>query len=493
HLDSLLKEAGVGDRPNMRQSARTYLARGTADVQRSAAGKMIDRTVGLIAPEFLRYAMSVPDILAREKVGTHAIYDGYRQLNPQLAGMLEAHLRKQGISHLIPQDRLHTVIDDFLATKRQRLDLNTGLPETGMTGKISRYEPVWAADDLKAHLAQNLTRDLVTKPDPGQLNRALNDFQHTTKNEVRRVIDEADAQVDHALFSWRDTKGDEYLKKVFLFHYWSSRQGGFYVAEGIKRPYLVAAYGRMMAEMDQQAEELGAPDWMKGWFQFMNSPAGLSIWYSPFDTIGSLLTMADWQTGQDPSPYDDLTEIGKKWEAMPFMIHPGLTMVAYSIGLLGPDARAPALTGTETFATRAIDLLNLANGMDAGFMKPFNAMGIGVDASGNKIPLARRPLQDLYASVGNAISTALQPITHLAPVEVVPSTGTMDANIISIGEAEVRRMHPEWDDGSKNGQMWINRTVTDAIDDPGSDLYQSWYRQAAELPFELADGMPLAL
>ncbi len=61
----------------------------------------------------------------------------------------------------------------------------------------------------------------------------------------------------------------------------------------------------MMSEFEEQSEALQGPTWLTGFFQFMNTPAGFGIWYSPGDLASTLLTFADWQYGEGPKPYED--------------------------------------------------------------------------------------------------------------------------------------------------------------------------------------------
>jgi murein DD-endopeptidase MepM/ murein hydrolase activator NlpD len=476
-LDAQLKRMGVGDRPNIKQNQRRYYDK----INRGGDSPKVLRAIeNGIAPPVARWIGGAADQIFREHVGSNAINDGFRQLNAQMPKRVTEALRKNIKSGtMVPGAKIQQVIDAFMNDMRTLDDPNvSGKKMTGLFGKTSKFEPTWAADDLANYLKEHLLEDMPAgSVDRTSFNAAIEQIRRSTKPDIRAIADNASKTVDDALFSWRNTVGDEWVAKGFLFHYWASRQGGFYVSEMIKHPWVAAAYGRMMEDMQQQNEALGGPAWMTGWFQFMQTPAGLSVWTSPFDIVGSLLTMADWQKGQDDEGFKELTPLGKVFRAMPLMIQPAIEFVAYELGLLGPDYPAPRPTGTETFSAKTIELLNLANAQDAPFMKIFNAMGVGVDAEGNKIPLAPRPLEDLYESVGNGISTALAPLTGIAPVEVVPSWAGMDTNIAYFGEQETRRLHPEWDEF----QVLQHRDAV--LADPGSAEYRDWYRRAAELPY----------
>jgi len=484
--DAILKAAGVGDRPNVRMNPKTYYDR----VGGKAPKWMLPFTVTskILAPETLRFGASTPDQLGRLHVFSNEAWRGYKRLNDDLVGIITSSPEWKKMGQLAPPDaKVRQVVRDFLDEKSALIDPNTGTPYTNILGRTKKYTPVWQADDLANTLAKRLTEDMSIKPGGTEFRNAVERVRRVTKDETRSIIDNANAMTDSALFSWRNTQGDQLLGRATLFHYWMTRQGGLYVSEALAHPWIATGYGRMMEEMQTQAEELGQPQWMIGWFQFMKSVGGFSTWFSPFDVVQSLLTFPDWMMGDEQSSFTDLTRLGQGASAIPFFIHPFIQGVAYELGLLGPDYPAPPLTGAETFGSKAIDLLNLANAQGQGFMEPFNALGIGVDADGNKVPIPRKPLQELYARVGNAISTALEPITGLSPVEVANSAGSIDRNIQTIGEQQTRTMHPDWDTHE------VFTHVTDVMMDHSSTEYQDWYRQSSESAYQMGGGLPAPL
>jgi N-acetyl-anhydromuramyl-L-alanine amidase AmpD len=482
--DALVQKMGVGPEPNVSQTPKGYLDGSVSLKDDSAFKSLIDTAVGVVAPNTMKYIASVPDLAGREQVFNHAVLDGYRDLNRKVIPTVVEKLRTSRDASIatIGERKVQQVVNDFFNEHREMIDPNTNRPYTNFWGKSAKYEPVWGADDFRTYMKEHLAEDVVGGVDSGSMNRILNDLSGQYRDEILGIKKSSGKMVDDALFSWRDTVGDEYLKQAFLFHYYMSRQGGFYLSTAIDHPWVASAYGRMMGEMSDQAEALGSPEWMTGWFQMLKSVGGMSTWYSPTDLIQSLLTMADWQYGNDPTKFEDLTDLGKVFKMMPFMINPLLEFGAYMIGGLGPDYPAPGITGTETFGAKAIDLLNLANSMDAGFMKPFNAMGIGVDPNGDKVPIPTRPLQDLYERVGNAISTALSPITGQSPVRDVPSDATANAMLFNIGDQQTRILHPTW-----NEQRVVNY-VSEVMTHPGNPEYQEWYRRAASSPYQLGEG-----
>jgi murein DD-endopeptidase MepM/ murein hydrolase activator NlpD len=481
-VDSLLKTMGVGDYPNLRmtqkaffdQTPRPHPRTGTLPKITNAAGK-------LIAPESVKVIASVPDILGRVQVAEAAITKGFRKLNENMVDRIVPELDRRALG--VPRAKVQQVWKEFQEESRYRIDPNTGTPYTNWRGVPAKYEPVWNPDDLAKRLSERLRQDMLHKPDPDRFANAIERIRRDAKNEVRRIADDADAQTDSALFDWRNRNGDELLARAVLFHFWMSRQGGLYVTEALRHPWIASAYGRMMEDLEQQAEAIGAPVYMTGFFQLQRSVGGMSTWYSPFDLVQSILTMADWQMQGDADGFRDLTWLGKAASVIPFFVHPAIELVGYELGLLGSDYPAPRPLGVETFGAKAIDLLNLANVQDAPFMQPFNAMGIGVDADGNKVAIPTKPLEQLYASVGNFLSSAMRPITGLTPVNVVPPTATVDRNIVTVIEQNIRKANPDM------GESEVIRLRDAYAEDHGSDEYQTALREVMTSKYELGEGM----
>lgn len=490
-LDSMLHQIGMGDRPNIKQNQRAYFDR----VGQGTTPKWLDIPLRTVAPETVRFLASVPDVMGRVEVGSHALMDGFHEFNKTLAPRFNEIQKKQlgRYGHVIPADKVQQVMGDFLKEHRTLIDQNTGLPQKGLLGRTKSLEPMWNPDDLGKYLREHLDEDMAVKPDRGLYNRSINEMVGQSRDSIRGILDAADAKVDYALFPWRDTVGDAALGKATLFHYYMTRQGGFYVSEGMKHPWVAAAYGRMLDEMQQQNEESGGPAWLTGWFQFQRSVGGFSTWFSPTDFIQSLLTGAAFAQESDPDAWRDMTRLGELVKGFPFFVHPMLIGVGYAAGALGPQYPAPNLTGAETFGANAINLFNLANFQDAPFMKIFNAMGMGVDANGNKVPIPPRPLNELYARVGNALSTALAPITGLTPDEVVSSGAGLAVDVKTIGMQETRAAHPEWDTGEDPDEMQIMQHVTEVLADPNSPEYKDWYQKATSEPYQMGAGWPQPL
>lgn len=486
--DMIEQEVGVGPRQNVKQNPRAFYDQMSGKtLNNTLIGKLTNAGGKLIAPDFLKYFGSIPDINSRSKVATHAVFDGFEDLNKRLVPAISGYLRGQGITG-ISDAKIAAVTRDFLLEKRTKINPNTGSTYKTILGKEARYTPIYNAASIRDYMFTRLKEDIPAGTlDMPAYERAIDRLYRDVVPETRRIMDEASDKTDHALFDWRNTNGDELISRAVLFHFWSSRQGGMYITEAMRHPWMIGTYSRMVTQMREDAEAQGLPDWMVGFFQFANTPAGYITWHSPTDWLQSLLTFADWQYGADPAAGRDLTKLGQITGAIPFFVHPGLQFGAYELGLLGPDYPAPPLLGVETFGSKAINFLQIANANSAAFMEPFNAMGIGVDAQGNKTPIPAKPLQELYAHWGNAISSALAPITKLKPVDVVPTTTTIDRNITTIIEQNTRLNNPDM------SQFEVQNHVTDVLMDHSDPEYMDAYGKAAEMPLTVGDlPMPLS-
>lgn len=436
----------------------------------------------LIAPDWARVWGNASDINARESTAWHTVEGGYQRLNRamperirQMRDTFDA--RSNGGLKGITDEDINRAFSNFLDKHRTVTNGNTGKPYTTMTGRVARYEPVWGARDLKASLRHDLSHAPGFRTvDPTAFNDFIDRIGRDSLQATRQIKTNAAAKVDELFFSWRQTNLDEKLAKVFMFHYWTSRAGALYLKTGITHPWMAAAYYRMMEGFQDEADQLDMPNWLKGFFQFMGTPAGFSIWHSPTDLASTLLTFADWQYGDAPSPFDDLTPVGKVRAQSPLLINPLLDLIGYGIGGYGPDAQVPDVLGLNRVTSTAGDLLNLAN---AHGMLPawVHQAGIGVDAEGNPSPIVVRPLTELYAKFGNALSTRLRQYTGLPSVPVPDVGASQSRNIAYIIEQDIRHDFPGIDQGI------VDRKVTDILADHGSPEYQRAYQQAAQMPY----------
>lgn len=481
--DDMQRAMGGGNIRNVTQSNRAALSMDPLGHIENAGP--ISR---VLAPDATVNLGKINDTITRSTIYTEELQRGYRKMNKDLPGVVNEWAQRYGLPY--SPEQINQTIADFLNQHRVVIDGNTGKPHTTILGRTAKFEPVYSAADLNAWLRQKLPEiapptSMVTDDPLGLLVRRVG---ADTANNIKAIQRVSEDKLNEIAFEWRNLNVDDWLQKFTMYPYWMTRAGGLYMKQMVTHPWALAAYGRMMEDFENQATLLDAPDWMKGWFQFMNTPAGFSIWYSPTDLASTLLTFADWQMDAGESPFDNLTWLGQMRNHIPFMLNPLLDYVAYAVGAYGPDAYAPDLLGVNRPATMATDLLNLANA--EGLLPAWvRAAGIGVDAMGNPVPLQPKKLTELYARVGNGISSALKEITGLRPVEIPNTAGSQSRSIAYILEQNMRVTYP----GLPQGE--IDRKVTEALADPGSPEYQAAWRQQADMPFMTGDipGVPGAV
>src|SRR5690606_14567607 len=92
-----------------------------------------------------------------------------------------------------------------------------------------------------------------------------------------------------------------------------------------------------------------------------------------------------------------------------------------------------------------------------------------------------KKLTELYARVGNGLSTALKDVTGLRPVPIPNTAASQQRSIAYILEQNFRTDYPGLP------QEDINRKVTDALADPGPPEDQRAWRMQADMPYMTGD------
>lgn len=478
--DDLQAQMGSGFRRNITQSDRASLGEAMGPTGR------LDEPGGLsriVAPNWLVNVGKISDTNTRVELFADGVFSGYRALNRDLVPAVLEISRKYGLPYT--EAGVRDVIDRFFAAHRTVVDRAAGTPHTDMLGRVARYEPVYSAKELVDWLAAELPKlappTSATHGDPlGLLTRRV---RGDTQNAIRAIHEAAERGVNKAAFDWLPTTLDEKAQQFFLYHFWTTRAGGLYVTQALKNPAAMAAYGRMMEDFEAQAELLGAPDWMRGFFRFMNTPAGFSIWYAPTDLLQTVLTFADWQREGGGDPFADLTLAGRLYDNSPVLFNPLFASILQVAGAFGPDSRPPDLLGLGRAGTMAAQLLNLANMEGAPGMEVANALGIGVDAQGNKVLLPPRPLEELTARLLRPFAVAISEQTGLRPISV-PNSGATQSVEVALRVEQNLRLDPA---NAGLDQAAINDMARVILADHGSAEYQQAAREVAGMPYMTPD------
>lgn len=119
------------------------------------------------------------------------------------------------------------------------------------------------------------------------------------RTEVNGIAKNALETTNQKLFSYEATKGDEVLKRMFLFHYWITRATPRYAETMIRNPEVAVNFYRATEGMKRAAE--GKPKSVQGLMQVLTGPAGYALFMNPTALIGTALMFRDqaFDDGQD--------------------------------------------------------------------------------------------------------------------------------------------------------------------------------------------------
>jgi hypothetical protein len=479
-LDDIISQTGMGTLGNVRQVDKAQLGR-------LAAGNLPPPKTGLekLARIFMNdtataYAQ-VGDMMHREGLAVTAIRETYGIMNRAMPRVF-----RKNLAGLPFTDReMIGSWGRWLDQHRLSIDPATGAPRKNMLGRVMKVEPTWDPNKLKAFLRDDL-RSLHPDVDTVRLNQAIDGIYKDASATMQIARNNALREVERVAFKWYPTNVSEFASQLTMFPYWTSKAGALYAKTALSHPIMMSTYARMMEEMEMNLELMGGKEWLRGFFRAMNSPAGMSIWYSPLDLLSTLFTFAEWQGdgGSEIPEYDDLTAVGEKRAQVPLMLNPLLDTLAAMLGVYGPDAKIPDLWGLNRPVNAAADFLNLLNAND---MLPGT---MGKDVFGNKIPFPARPLQELYASAATHVSRALEPLMDPAfeamglefqPLRPPPPDGSWETNFGYFLEQGARIHNPNADGRE------ILTLIHDAKMDPGHPLNDYAYGRMAEMPYEMSE------
>lgn len=393
HVDNLHAEGRVNT-PNTQlknvmegygaSAPNTYLTGGTRtyaghEVQvEGALGKLRD----FVAPKWLRDWVSGPDELAKGAVAGVTFRNGMRR----------------------EVDALHQnakITAGRMAGKRQGLEVVTARVDKLLPQALEKYRtphfdrPQFTGEQLEKEILDMFRADVKR----GTVNaESLRVYADRMKRDWNTVVNSekqyAASEVKRVMFSWDNTKADDVIQNIFLYHYWATRAGFLYSKEMLKKPYLINMYMDSAEQIQMEAEKGNYPNWMKGFTRILNSPTGVALFMSPMDMIGTAFHLNEMQMGSNDEFGDDtLTALGQLKGMFPFVWNPALEMALTMSGAFGPGAAMPNnMTGLNRMTSFAADVVNAAN--YAGLLGD-----LGKDANGNPVPVAPRFFDDIILRV----------------------------------------------------------------------------------------------
>lgn len=419
----LARAFGLGLNPMVWDDAKSIALHNT-----DASG-VIGRVGNLLAPKALRRIVATPDVMARE-----AKWRGV--FRPAMRSAMKA----------LPAD-----------SKALAADFNVGRyagqlgPVVATVDKVvddlvrgARKQPGFDGAYLEAGIRKAFDRDIARGTvDRTALNNYANRVARNWNTSVNTANQQAAKAVKDTFFSWDNTKIDDAVSNVFLYHYWSTRAAWLYGKEMAKKPWMTAQFVSLAKQMQAEAEQGDYPEWMKGFTRILNTPAGTALWMSPLDMIATAGQFAEWQYGSLDGQFGaDLTLLGKARGLVPFVWNPLVEFGLWMAGAFGGEsARVPGNPlGVDRLTTLGASILNLA--LFHGLLPE----GMGTDATGQPVPFSPRPVTDalgaLAAHLGRPVASPYgsfesSATAFLYDVVLEQSDGTMSAEDLNTEVNEI--------------------------------------------------------
>jgi hypothetical protein len=375
----------------------------------------------VLAPQFLADLVGVPDAMLRDNIFSAAFFPAARKIQKdygnRAAGLAQEWTRSKGLGHSIPAPLVKKAIDEAFASKRGRFRVSTA-KATDLESAVSRA--LESAPGIDEATKRNFA------------NRVARNYQELLNNEYQAAADE----VKRLAFSWDATRADDAMRHIVGYHYWSTRAGALYAKELAKNPAMAANWYRLAEATAEEAETLQYPHWLQGAMRLAGSPLGSVLWMRPLDMIGTMLTFADWQYGEDPRALQgDLTALGRARGLVPFRVNPLWDSVAWGLGLYGGEDARPSYNplGFEQIPRLGNQLINAAN--HAGLLGDFFK-----DEAGNPVVLPERPITDLVAKFASAVGGIVREDAQPIPNLFASQTASVHGDLVYV----LADAHPDW-------------------------------------------------
>jgi hypothetical protein len=404
--------------------------------QREIESAVLRSVKSKLAPGILQDIVSIPDAMFRDAVASTDLFPAIRDLqggfSKRAALKAQDWTRNRGTGVMIPAARVRQAIDDAFVAHH-----NPG----------QRVSEITAAE-LETAIKQALTG----LPNQDVLGNFANRMARDYKTDLNTIYQQAAREVRRVGFSWDQTRLDDALRHVFLYHYWTSRAGGLYAKTMLQNPFVAASMARLAQALNEEAESLEYPAWMQGFGRLLSSPIGSVLFANPTSMMGAMLFFADWQYGMEPQKLgDDLTFLGQARGLWPTMINPLWDNFLLWAGAYGGEDASQRFandpTGAERLWRDPVRILNLAslNGdLPEGMMR---------DANGNPTTLPERPITDLAAKFGSALSGIVRENPQPIPNIYASMTSGEQAHLMDL----LVQKHPDWAVDPVNGENLITR------------------------------------
>jgi hypothetical protein len=370
----------------------------------------------IISPEVLRRFAGVSDLRLRET----SFLSPAQPLDVRLRQTIRQHAvdRAGTMGVRVTRDQIDTALDALEGGAKNGTNgytpiaLRKALETSGATGNVN----AWAERIARDYLGGRPT-------DP------------TTGFNGLRAIDQIGIKnMERVGFSFNETRLDAVLNRVFFYHYWNSRASMLYARNIIGNPALLATYYKVMESMKQEAEQNNYPRWLKGYIEFMTTPAGFTVYGDPTATFNTAIIFADeefQQSGGDPDNRE-LTGPGKMFDASPWMTNPIMTSMLYWSGTLGSEFSPPNIMGGYSATWKqTVDLINLYRTQHGMPLLPRNVWSA--------------PNQVISNRIANLVSGGMQALgldTNL--VEIDNFNASQEVKVNWMVQTILTEQHPDW-------------------------------------------------
>lgn len=385
--ERVLRLYGGGGMSSLVSSQQKTMAFHNAEAS-GALGKLQD----IVAPRFLRDAVAAPDEQAK-----HVVFNAeFRKIRQEVEALPE-HFRRTSSQ---------------MNVRREGLGVVAARAERAMPEILRKFQtpysrtPVFTGEELERGILDYFENDIRR----GTVNRdSVKVLADRMKRDWNTVVNsqkqKANSEVKRVMFSWDNTRADDLIQNVFLYHYWATRAGFLYTKEMIKKPFIFNLYTAAANQMYEEADKGGYPDWLRGWTRLMNTPAGVTLFANPLDMVSTALHLAEWQgeasiDGTNPA----LTVLGQARGMIPFVWNPAIELILWGTGSFGKGAFAPSnMLGLNRLTSLGADLINLGTAHDIW------PNGMFRDASGNPVWVKPRPVDDIILKVAQHFGVPVTP------------------------------------------------------------------------------------
>lgn len=283
----------------------------------------------------------------------------------------------------------------------------------------------------------------------GQGTRLSRDWQE----QLHQLRAKVNKELDRITFTGGETNADKVLKRVMMFHYFTSRQSWLYLTMMARHPFLFNAYIDTLETMDRHKDEM--LPWQQGWVNLLSLPGiGYAIFANPLAVLSSYTTFQDAADGFEN---EGNTKVGKAF-----------AWVEDLIGINPLDVAAPDIK----------DTLNLVGALGhdlppdpLGIWKITDLVTTGINLGrayglfGDDIRPLNNKVEQLFDDARELVS-GMNPLRDDA-VQADNGQGKVDAQVRRLGEDEAEKRGLDLSDPDDR------RIFEAAMADPESAIYKA--------------------